>query len=417
MFLPIAQRFWKLTNEGPLHGQTPFSNYPTFHLKDWNSGEYQKLVELFLKGNFGFRNTLLRWNNSFDYLVFNKANAQKVIVGKDSHLFFDYNIERYLGIERQDTMVTDSLFVLTDSLRNCLKTRGIEFLYVIAPSNAYYYSDKFPSQYNRVEKKENDYDYYLKKFDEYDIEYVDFNKWFLEIKDTVSIDLFPTHGTHYTYFSAVWVADSLLKYMETLKDIDIPEVVMQDVYIDTMENYEHDLENLLNIGHSLENENVYHYNLSFNQEGKTKPKVLVVGDSFYWAIINQVIPRNCFSNVYYWFYNEKVYPESFTATKAPNEVDLDSLFTDLDYIVVYSSATLLLAYDYKGFIGDMFNYLSGNYTKVVRDERLQYWINAIKNNPDWLNSVKNKARDLNIQIEEQIQNEAEWMVKQENKNK
>jgi hypothetical protein len=417
LFLPIAQRFFKLHTITPLHGTSPFSEYPTFHFKDWHSGCYQQLVELFVKDNFGFRNTLLRYTNSLDFELFKTVNALNVVVGKDDYLFFCYNIESYLGITRQDTHTVDSLFVLTDSLRNTLKKRDIDLVFVVVPSNAFYYSDKFPHQYDNYPKKENDYDYYLKKFTQYKINYVDFNKWFTEIKDTVTIDLFPKNGTHYTYFSAVWVGDSLVKYMEKLRGIDMPDIDMTDVKLDTMKSYEPDLASLLNIGHDLVNEKLYYYKLKFDSENKSKPKVLAIGDSFYWPIMNQLIPENCFENVAYWFYNNTVYPESFTKTITTDQVDLDSLFNGLDVIMIFSSATLMHNYDYNGFIGDMFNYLSGNYTLKKDDERLQFWIDAIKNNENWYNTIKTKANDLNVPVDVQVRDDATWMLKQEKANK
>jgi hypothetical protein len=415
LFLPIGQRFLKFHTVIPLNGAQPFSQYPTFHLKDWHKGTYQQLVELFVKDNFGFRNSLLRYTNSLDLVLFQTANAKDVVVGKDNYLFFDYNIENYLGIRRQSPNTVDSLFVLTDSLRNSLKNRGIDLVFVVAPSNAYYYSDKFPYQYDRVPKKENDYEYYLKKFEQYNLNYVDFNSWFMEIKDTVSVDLFPKYGTHYTYFSAVWVGDSLVSYLEKLRGIDMPEIVQSSVKLDTMRFYEHDLANILNVGHDLKHEKVYYHDLSFKTENKSRPKVLVVGDSFYWPVLNQLIPLNCFENVDYWFYNNLVYPESFTETKTTDQVDLDSLYNGLDVILVFSSSTLVNNYDYDGFIADMFNFLSGKFTLKKENERLQYWIDAINNNKDWYNSIKLKAIDLNIPIEEQIVKEAGWMVSQERK--
>ncbi|HNQ68499.1 MAG TPA: hypothetical protein PKN32_08975 [Bacteroidales bacterium] len=417
LFLPIAQRFFKFHISEPLNGLAAFSDYPTFHLKDWHKGKYQKTVEIFVNDNFGFRNTLLRWANSFDYWVFRYSNTKDLVIGKDGHLFFDYNIDNYLGITQQNRKHIDSLFVETDQLNKKLKERGIELIFVIAPSNAYYYSDKFPPQYDRYPKKENDYDYYLKKLNQYKISYVDFNKWFLEIKDTVSIDLFPKNGTHYTYFSAVWLADSLVGYLENKKNIDMPEIIYESTRIDTMTKTEHDLENILNLSHKLDNEKLYYYKLKFNTENKTTPKVLTVGDSFYWPVLNQMIPKNCFGNVAYWFYNDAVFPESFTKKKTTDQVDLDSLFNGLDFIIIFSSATLMNNYDYNGFIGDMQDYLNGNYTIRKEDEELQYWINAIHNNPDWYNKIKQKAENMNIPVDEQIKNEALWMIQQEKKKK
>jgi hypothetical protein len=392
---------------------TPISkNYPVFHYKTWSSGEYQELAEKFVNDNFGYRNSLLRITNSIDFLLFKTSNSKEVVIGKDNYLFFDYNIKRYLGIDRQDHKQIDSLFVQTDIMRDKLKARNIELVFVIVPSNAFYFSDKFPVQYDSYKKRENDYDYYLKKLNEYNISYVDFNKWFMDIKDTVSVDLFPKNGTHYTYFSAVWVGDSLVKYMEKIKNIDMPDIIVESVKLDSMRPYEHDLENVLNLSHKLNNEKLYYHKLRIDDIGKTKPKVLAVGDSFYWPIWNQSI-TNCFSNNAYWFYNDLVYPESFTSNMTSDQVDLDSLYKDLDYIIIFSSATILYNYDYNGFIGEMMFFLDGKYEKKKEDDELKYWIQAIKNNPDWLSNITQKAADLNVPLEEQIINEATWILEQE----
>ncbi len=417
LFVPMTQKFIKFHISEPLNGTAAFGNYPSFHYKDWISGKYQQLAELFVNDNFGFRNDLLRLANSFDYLAFKTANAGNVVVGKDDYLFFDYNIKGYLGIKTQDRNVIDSLFVKTDEMCKKLSKRNIKLIFVIAPSNAFYYSDKFPPQYDTYPKRENDYDYYIRKLNEYNIPYIDYNKWFLDIKDTVSIDLFPKHGTHYTYFSAIWVADSLVKYLENDMNIDMPDIITISAKTDSMKTYEHDIENVMNLSYPLRNDDLYYYKLKFNSEGKTKPKVLAVGDSFYWPVINQLIPANCFSNVAYWFYNDKVYPESFKTPTTTDQVNLDSLFNGLNYIIIYTSATLLHRYDYDGFVGEMTDYLNGNYTKRNQNERLKFWIQAIKDNPEWLSNIKDKATKLNIPLETQIKNEATWMVEHENKNK
>lgn len=414
LFVPIMQRFVKFYESEPLNGMVAPLSFPAFHFKEWNDGTYQKLAEDFIIGNFGFRNELVRTINTFDYWVFNTANTENVLIGKEKYLFFNYNVDSYFGISRKDEKEVDSLFVITENLIKNLKSRGVELIFVITPSNAFYYNDKLPRQYDSYKKKPNDYDYFLKKLDEYNVNHIDFNKWFLELKDTVSIDLFPKNGTHYTYFSAVWGADSLLKYMEVLKDIDIPEIITDDFVIDSMRPYEHDIENILNLSAKLENEKLLYYNLKFETEGKVKPKVLTVGDSFYWPVMNQVIPAKCFSNVAYWFYNTQVYPESFTNEKLSSEVDLDSLFNNLDFIVIYSSATLLYNYDYNGFIGQMLDYFNGNYAKKKKDREILYWENQIKNNPEWLRSIKEKATKLDIPLETQIREEALWMTKQKN---
>ena len=220
MFLPIAQSFFGFYQSNPLEGLQAKEEFPKFQYRSWIEGEYQKNAERYIIDNFGFRNELLRIINSIDFKLFKFANSNKVVIGKDNHLFFDYNIERYLGIVKEDEHKIDSLMELTVEVNKKLKERNVELIFVIAPSNAYYYSDKIPKQYSNFEKQKNDYDNYLERLEKHNINYIDFNKWFVEIKDTVSVNLFPKNGTHYSEFSSVWVADSLLRYMGKIKNIN-----------------------------------------------------------------------------------------------------------------------------------------------------------------------------------------------------
>ena len=43
---------------------------------------------------------------------------------------------------------------------------------------------------------------------------------------------------------------------------------------------------------------------------KTKPSVLTISDSYYWAIYNMGISK-IFTNDHFWYYNKLVYPETF----------------------------------------------------------------------------------------------------------
>ncbi|MDD2634217.1 MAG: hypothetical protein PHW82_01810, partial [Bacteroidales bacterium] len=70
-------------------------------------------------------------------------------------------------------------------------------------------------------------------------------------------------------------------------------------------------------------------------------------------------------------------------------------------------------YDYTGFIGQILNYFTDDYTVTKENSGIQYWINAIKNNPEWLNAIEKKALNHNIPVETQIRREAEWMLKQQ----
>jgi hypothetical protein len=62
--------------------------------------------------------------------------------------------------------------------------------------------------------------------------------------------------------------------------------------------------------------------------------------------------------------------------------------------------------------------IEGGYSEVYNGEgsgekELQYYINKIKNDPDWLKSVTEKAAQNNISVEEQIKLDAIWTMENE----
>ncbi|MBP7463705.1 MAG: hypothetical protein KA793_05155 [Bacteroidales bacterium] len=211
LLIPVAQRLFKLTAEIPLNLETKTDYYPDFHFSTWFKGEYQAQSEEFINKNFGLRGHLVRFLNQMDFDLFSKSNGYQVVVGKDKHLFFNYNIESYLGMNHMNRDSMEQVMQKTAVVIDSLKNRNIEFLFVIVPSNAFYYSDKLPAAYDRITPRENQYTWYSRKATAMKMNFIDFNKWFLEMKDTVSYPLFPKYGTHYTYYSARMVSDSMVR--------------------------------------------------------------------------------------------------------------------------------------------------------------------------------------------------------------
>ncbi len=415
LLVPVAQRFFKVFTIKPLNHEAEVTYYPDFYFQTWLNGDYQLFTEAYINNNFGFRPFLVRLINQFDFSVFSKSNGRDVVVGKDRHLFFSYNIESYLGINHMCRDSMEMIMQRTAQMIDTLKNHNIELLFVIAPSNAFYFSDKLPAAYKKIKPQPNQYEFYRDKALEFDMNFIDFNKWFLDMKDTVQYPLFPKYGTHYTYYSAAMVADSMVKYMEHISGSDFPDIIFDSVNIEPVHDLENDLGQLANLLLPLQRELLPWPVLSFDTAGKTRPRVLTVGDSFYWPVANLQIPNQVFTGLDYWFYNTTVWPQSFSNYTLAKDISLGEKLNNLDFIVIYSSATLLYTHMY-GFIDRLYYYYCEPETYARQYYARYYaqaytkWFYAILASEEWKEQIKEKAKQNHRSYYHQIHVDIDWMI-------
>ena len=87
LFIPFFQSGFNITKEWKLKGDVVIAPDTVFTKKKWWSGDYQKLKELYLNDNFGFRNFFIRINNQISFSLFNKAKANSIIIGKNNYIY------------------------------------------------------------------------------------------------------------------------------------------------------------------------------------------------------------------------------------------------------------------------------------------------------------------------------------------
>ena len=87
LLLPFVQQVLKFHQEKPLRGYINPIEKPFFKMHDWWSGDYQVKYEEWHNANFGLRSDLVRVHNQIAFLLYNKAKANGVIIGKDNYLY------------------------------------------------------------------------------------------------------------------------------------------------------------------------------------------------------------------------------------------------------------------------------------------------------------------------------------------
>lgn len=348
LILPIVQSQTELFDVDPLMGAIEQPKKDTFNNEGWFSGKYQEGMEKYFNESFGFRNTFIRINNQIAYDIDKKANANGVIIGKQDYLYEISYIKAYYGI---DFIGYDSIHNRMQQLQyihDTLKALNKNLIVVFAPSKGSFYPEYFPDNL-KTKKGITNYETYLRLAKKFNIPYIDFNNYFLKNKNTSAYPLYPQHGIHWSNYSMCLALDSMIRYIEDTRKIDIPNVYWNTIDIDQPRFDDYDIAAGMNIFVHLKSFEMAYPKVQFESDsGKTKPSVLCVGDSFYYGIF-KMSNSTAFSNSHYWFYNKQIFPNNDNSQVETNDLNLKDEIARHDVIIIMATEPMLPNFGW-GFI-------------------------------------------------------------------
>ena len=349
------QQWTGLVKCKPLSGVTETQAKPTLAFSNFIDGSFQQDEEAFLKQNSGFREPLTRLYNQTLWAFFRYSKVvedQRVLITKDNWMFEPWSVEEYRQ-SRSYTYAKDSLG-MAQKLENEAQ-RLIQLQKALEPYNTHLFVALLPGKeqicgehiplatHPHWDKKITAYGFYSKRFKELGINHVDFAEWFMQMKDTVSYPLFPQTGTHWSNLAAQHVADSLVRYMEWLADTNMVNILVGEDFQRTLKP-DADLESLLNLIWPIKKQpNRLAYAYVDGDTTAWRPRILTIGDSFYWNILNFTPVWDVFESVPYWYYFSTVYFDSddLTTTRKISDLDVLQEVVDADFVMLsYSTSAL-----------------------------------------------------------------------------
>ena len=416
LIFPAVQKEYPVVKIRELDGDFILAEKPEFDMAGWYSGKFQAEFDKYLEDHIGFRDFLVRLTNQIDYDLFRKPHAEGVTIGKHDQFFeYDY-IRAYTGEDFIGEKIIDQKIRRLKFLQEYLKQeKNIDLVLVFDPGKASIFSEYIPDKYLKKKIENTNYDCFVRKADEYKVRYIDFNKYFKLLKGNTKYPLYPKYGIHWSIYGMSFAADSLINYIEQLRQIDMP-----DVYIDSLEIEKHarrpdyDVGKTLNLLWRLPEDIPLAYPVySFeNNPEKERPMVLAVADSYYWNIYNTRIPRHLFKNEAYWYFYSKVYPETYFKPLSVSELNLQEEIEKQDVIFLMVTERFLFKFDW-GFIDDAY-VLYAPYSEFENILKIR---NGICSYNVWFNSIIEKANRRNISVGEMLDLEAEYAYSQENLDK
>ena len=317
------------------------------HFKPFKTKE-----EKYITNNYGFREPIIRLYHQYCWDFFGKEYVSYIYSGKERWLYYGHNIEDYYGTEmyqwypeaeaaREDY---EQEVRLMNKVKGILDEYDVTLLTFIAPSKSIIYPEYLPRREhdtNSLSAK----DYFIKRFAETNMPCFDMNEYFLRMKDTCSFYLFPPTGDHWN-FSCVYATDSLLRFMETQRNIRLPKIEYGNEWHNTCrigDDQNRDLEGELNLIRPIKFNPKFDYkerDYWLTSDSTTvKPSALFIGNSFLLRTMAYIPPKEVFSDFQFWYYNRVAYQDVDKIIDSVNTLNRLDYLLDADYIVWFSSSS------------------------------------------------------------------------------
>ncbi len=351
LFLPMLQANVLHIPLKPLNGVVIETERPELSLASLRTGDYAEQEEAYVGEHFGFREPVIRLYNQYLWSCYRKTYAHDVIAGKRGWLYTKEGVRDYYGTEMlrwQSSTETakqrfDREVKYMNRVRTLLKENDVELLAFIAPEKSFVYPEYLPER-ERDTTTFNACNYFVDRFAETGFPCIEMTGWFRQMRDSVSYPLIPQTGAHWV-FPAVYAADSLFRYMGELKGIRLPQLKIGELHESQNHGADNDLEQLLNLSLPIRKRTGYSPTAEVTVEIDTtfvKPKVLFIGNSFMWGIVNHVPLYEMFDEVEFWYYFSTVYKGN-PLEPCGQVVDYNLLekLLDFDYIVWFTTANQL----------------------------------------------------------------------------
>ena len=428
LFASMVQNCFKWQLFKPLRGVVVEQPMPELTFQSYRDGSFQHQTEEHLKLHFGFREPLIRLYNQYLWDFYGKTPVTEgqVAFGKDGWMYEPWVVadhyQRQFRFYASDS--TQMAAMLSEEaqrvlqLQEILDSYGIKLFVCLVPAKDLIYPEYLPE--NQDTRYDDEPKISARFFNEEEytrlgVNHLNLEQWFLQIKDTADFMLFPKTGTHWARYAALQGFDTLVRYMEHLDGINMHNIVMGPKYLgDKALDPDDDLESLLNLARPLPKPKYYYADVRADDDTTAvKPKMIVIGDSFWWTIAFQIPFADFFSEVPYWYYNSTIYYDP--RYNSVDEFDLAEELLTADFVVLFYCATQQYRMN-DGFTQKAIEALGQVPEGVELDSaaflerEMQRIIAQLLADHNSMDMIRQKAETNGISVEEQLQADAQWII-------
>ena len=410
LVVPSLQSVFVVIKEPALKGYYHQSAPPSLKLftwRKWFSSVFQDEFSVRLNDHAGYRFSLIRISNQYDFSLFGITHAKGFIRGKQDYLFEEDYIHEYTGEYFIGRAAIDKKLSRLKNVSDSLRAHHIPLLLVFEPGKASFYPGFIPSRFHPEKRALTNYDYMTRRSAELGISFLDLNRWFLMIKDSSRYPLFPRYGMHWSLYGVPFAVDTLARTIERATGRKLPSftktpLVESDIPIGT----DNDIGELLNLACPLKSTPGGYPTIRFAPGQTGTLNALVIADSYYINIA-ETYGRGLFKSQDYWYYNRKMYPNQ--NNDPPEYVDKTNLRTKLESygVILLMASEINLHCGFWNFADEAFL----AFHPEVKDPLIYGIENTIRNEREWFRFMVNKSRIQSRPLEEMIREDAEYVFR------
>ena len=426
LFASMLQKRFDWPKLKPLKGVVAAEAEPELTFQNCCDGSYQQQVEPYLKQHLGYREPLIRLYNQYLWDFYGKTpvTVGQVLFGKDGWMYEPWVVADYYQWQfhsyASDSTTMASLLsneaqrVL--QLQEALEPYNVKLFVCQVPSKDLVYPEHLPENHDTRYDNEPKISARFFNEEEYErlgVNHLNLEQWFLQIKDTAEYTLFPQTGTHWSKYASLFAADTLIRYMEHLGGINMHNLIIGPRHLEKAVDPDDDLESLMNLMRPLPKPKCCYAETSADDDTTAvKPKIIVVGDSFWWNIAIQLPLKDIFSDAEYWYYNSSVY--YYPPYNSVSELDLKEELLSSDFIILFYSASTQYRMNDR-FPQQALETLNGTSdytldTAAFIEREIQRTIANILATPEWAEMVCKKAIQNGKEFDQALHDDADWVV-------
>lgn len=406
LIVPMIQQSTGLLKVKGLRGQADPAVYPPFSIKTWFTDEFQVQFNQAAEEHIGFRPVLIRLKNQFEYTFYHKANASGVVVGKHNYLFESDYIRSYTGRDYLGDYFWEQKFNRLKQVSDTLAKLGVKVAIVLEPGKATYHPEYIPSRFYTFTSDRTNYQAILRESGQKKIPLLDLNRFFRDKKSSAPYPLFPKGGIHWSNGGMVLAADTLLGFIGGALHLAVPRLVVDHVEMtDSLRDTDGDVLNIMNLmfapKHPKMGYPVFHL---ADKDSIRKPRVLVISDSYFFNILGAKIPARAFANEAFWYYNNTIYPDTWSAPKDTSSLDVPKTVESMNLVLIMVTERFYHRFDW-----DFTDVLYRHYFPAAPKEYRYDFMRGIVRNYVWFDDIQQQADYSGIPMQEKLTGNADYM--------
>jgi hypothetical protein len=351
IWLPILQMNFKFIKPIRVSNikKTPTPLPITF--ENFISFNFQKSLELWFQRKHGFWGYLVRADNHLNLFVFNQISSNykaALKVAKDKWLFqglYLNNFNRQIEVPEEKLITTSQKL---KKLQELLNSHNIGFSILISTNSIEAHPEIVPWQYydKTRDQRKSTYQRMLPILNSLGVNIIDAQKILTESSDGDPKKYFTPSGSHWNDVGACRISAEISSKMSTIPNKQTTEIICSPIsYRLIPKDQDLDLIAMAN----LLNKKFYLQATPYTKSSKIipnnvfRPKVLFVGTSFIWSILNYLEKHKVYSASDFWYYYNRVrkYPISKQRPLDRTKIDWNGSFLNYNFVILEINIALI----------------------------------------------------------------------------